>query len=661
MKLKKLLAGALAAVVAVGSLSVVSFADPGDTGTYGDFEYTELSNGNVSITGYIGDGGDIVVPSDINGKTVTQIGSKAFEGCETITSVEIPSTVISINNDAFYKCLSLTAIDVNAQNSYYKSVDGVLFRTNSTSVYLFCYPAGKKDKTYSIPDDTDYIQYNAFYYNPHITAVVLPDKLNDVSGGLAMTFNTTDRQFEGCFSLEAINVSENNPYYTSVDGVLFNKDKTTIVSYPKGKKGDYTIPDSVTVIGGSSFCDSIYLTDVAIPNSVTYIGFYAFQNCDSLTTVTIPNSVEIIDDAFSFCDSLTTIEIPDSVILMESVIDGCVGFFGCPSLTDINVSDGNQRFYSINGVLYRKETEYSTNALLSYPSGKKETTYTVPNDVSYILVAFSECPYLTSIVIPDSVTLIVGFYGSETFAFNDNLTTIYGYTGSYAETYASDHDITFVPLQEETLTDSDTGIIFEGTAAPDNYQLVAEITDTSEDNDSITYDITLVDADGTTVQPYEAVTIKIPVPEDWETDNLKVYRTEADNTYTDMKAEYSDGYMVFTTDHFSTYILSTVALTEEEEENNGGSNTGSGNTNTGSGSTNTGTSSTTTEATTTEPEAKPDTTTQPDTTPDNGKGEDNGAGNNGGAAGDNPHTGVTLLLIPAITAAAGVILSKKIK
>ena len=109
--LKKILAGALAVVLAVIALPIEAFADTGDVGRYGDFACIELSDGTLSILGYWGEGGEVVIPPEINGKTVTQIGSYAFALCETITSVEIPFGVTLIDCEAFSGS-SLVSVDI---------------------------------------------------------------------------------------------------------------------------------------------------------------------------------------------------------------------------------------------------------------------------------------------------------------------------------------------------------------------------------------------------------------------------------------------------------------------------------------------------------------------------------------------------------------------
>ena len=182
------------------------------------------------------------------------------------------------------------------------------------------------------------------------------------------------------------------------------------------------------------------------------------------------------------------------------------------------------------------------------------TSITIPNSVTSIgQYAFYDCTALESITIPDSVTSI----GSYVFS-NSGLTTIYGYTGSYAETYAAENGYTFVALQK--LTDTESGVsVWEGKFGNFAENTVLNVEKLSAEENTITYDITLTVNDEI-VQPASAVTVKIPVPETLDGAQCKVYRQEADGTYTDMQATYQNGYMVFTTDHFSTYILTTKRL-----------------------------------------------------------------------------------------------------
>jgi hypothetical protein len=169
--------------------------------------------------------------------------------------------------------------------------------------------------------------------------------------------------FSGCKGLTSINVASDNSNYCSVDGVLFNKDKTTLIQYPGGKQGAYTIPNSVTSIGDYAFPGCSGLTSIDIPNSVTSIGDYAFPGCSGLTSVTIPNSVTSIGEyAFEDCRSLTSVTIGNSVTSIgEYAFDGCSGL----------------------------------------------TSVTIPNSVTSIGdYAFSECTGLISVTIPNSVTSI---------------------------------------------------------------------------------------------------------------------------------------------------------------------------------------------------------------------------------------------------------------
>ncbi|MBR1922203.1 MAG: leucine-rich repeat domain-containing protein, partial [Paludibacteraceae bacterium] len=175
-----------------------------------------------------------------------------------------------------------------------------------------------------------------------LTSVTIPNSVTSIGDGYDA--------FYGCSSLTSINVASDNSNYCSVDGVLFNKDKTTLIQYPGGKQGAYTIPNSVTSIGESAFYNCSSITSVTIPNSVTSIGERAFYECTSLTSVTIGNSVTSIGyQAFAFCTGLTSVTIGNSVTSI-----GDHAFTDCSGLTSVtNFANTPQEiewqvFYNVN-------------------------------------------------------------------------------------------------------------------------------------------------------------------------------------------------------------------------------------------------------------------------------------------------------------------------
>ena len=161
--------------------------------------------------------------------SVTEIGWGTFWGCKNLTSITIPNSVTSIGRSAFFGCKSLTTIDVATGNQNYVSENGVLYDKDKTD--LICYPAGKKDKTYSILDGVTSIDYYAFSGCTSLTNITIPD------GVTSIPMDT----FNGCTSLTSI-----------------------------------TIPNSVTYIGSFAFCDCTSLTNITIPDSVTGIGNRVF-------------------------------------------------------------------------------------------------------------------------------------------------------------------------------------------------------------------------------------------------------------------------------------------------------------------------------------------------------------------------------------------------
>ena len=247
-----------------------------------------------------------------------------------------------------------------------------------------------------------------------LTSITIPEGVTSIGEG---TFN-------GCSSLTSINVLENSKNYSSVSGVLFNKDKTKIIRYPVAKKDiNYSIPEGVTSIGNSAFCYCSSLTSITIPDSVTSIGNIAFCYCSSLTSITIPEGVTSIgNSAFCYCSSLTSIEIPNSVTSI-----GSYAFRNCSSLTSITIPDsvtsiGEGTFEGCSSLTSVTIPEGVTSIeRYAFDGCSSLTSITIPNSVTSIgYGAFEFCRSLTSIEIPNSVTSI----GERAFCDCSSLTSI---------------------------------------------------------------------------------------------------------------------------------------------------------------------------------------------------------------------------------------------
>ena len=271
--------------------------------------------------------------------SVTSIGGGAFYGCASLTSITIPDSVTSIGEGSFFFCDSLTNIEVGAGNGHYASINGVLF--NAEKTMLLTYPEGKTDANYTIPNSVTSIEDRAF------SSITYPTFLTTITIGNGVT-SIGERAFMNCSSLTNIEVGTGNVNYASVNGVLFNAEKTVLLAYPARKTGaNYTIPDSVTLIEADAFDGCRSLTNIKIPDGVTSIGDSTFASCNSLTSITIPDRVTSIgDSAFFFCDSLTSITIPDGVTSI-----GNSAFMGCKSLTSITIPDS---VTSIGDHVFRK-------------------------------------------------------------------------------------------------------------------------------------------------------------------------------------------------------------------------------------------------------------------------------------------------------------------
>ena len=283
-----------------------------ETTTDGDFTYS-VSDDKVTITRYNNNNAtEVIIPDTIDGRPVTSIGAQAFMGCTGLTGITIQSGVTSIGSAAFMGCTSLASITI--PNSV-TSIDESSFRgcTSLTNI--------------TIPSGVTSIGNWAFGECTSLTSITIPSSVTSIDKS----------SFRGCASLTSITVDENNTAYSSVNGVLFNKDKTELVRYPEGNTNTlYHVPSGVTQIVNGAFYGCTSLASIMIPSGVTRINHLTFCGCTSLANITIPSSVELIgNDVFRDCTSLTSITIPSGV---TSITDRA--FYGCTSLTSIFLPDG---------------------------------------------------------------------------------------------------------------------------------------------------------------------------------------------------------------------------------------------------------------------------------------------------------------------------------
>ena len=351
-----------------------------------------VNEGNTaySVTDYVGSNTEIVIPALYNGLPVTSIGNNAFSH-SNLTSITIPSSIVSIGSGAFYNCSSLAniAIPNNVTNIGFGAFwdctglvsitlpfvgatkDGT-FNTNfgyifGSSYYNEVVPTSLKIVVITggtvIGDD-------AFYDCSNLTEIIIPDSITSIGHGA----------FLGCNNLTSITI----PF---IETATYDTSNNTYLGYLFGSSSDSysNIPTSLKTV---------------IITSGNSIGKKAFANCDNLINVTICNGVTVIgDDAFYDCDNLTSVAISDSITHI-----GEDAFRGCNNLNAVHIADlaawCNIKFDNTTAnPLYYAQNFYLNHTLI--------TNLIIPEGVTNITnEAFRRCPNVTSVLIPDSVTHI---------------------------------------------------------------------------------------------------------------------------------------------------------------------------------------------------------------------------------------------------------------
>ena len=327
----------------------------------------------------------VIIPN-----SVITIGERTFQHCKNLTSVTIPGSVTIIGGWAFEFCHGLTSvivengvsiIDIGAFQ-FCSSLDSVTIPNSVTSIGDIAFAGCSSLSSVNFSNSLAFIGSWAFRNCISLTYVFIPYSVTSMNGTV----------FEGCSSLMAIDVDTANALYSSSqDSVLFDKNQTTLVCYPGGKIGNYSIPETVKTIAGNSFASCKNLTSIIIPNSVQTIVASVFWGCSNLKTVNIGSSVTSIGwGAFNDCSGLTAITCR---AVISPVLESNYVFGGVPNTIPIYIPCGTMSAYQITGWNYFSNfIEIGSNTSISGKISLQDSTpvtsgivklYLVENDTQY--------------------------------------------------------------------------------------------------------------------------------------------------------------------------------------------------------------------------------------------------------------------------------------
>lgn len=404
-----------------------------------DFELdvvTLYSGDNAfSITKYIGNASDIVIPKQLYGYDIHSIGEFAFRGCNCLKSIDVRYVTI-LGQGAFLNCENLTDVILSSNLSYIEremfrgctSLVDITIPDSVTDIYWSAFENCTSLKNIQIPDNVEFIGLDAFtntaYYNDAANwendVLYMNGHLIEAKAAIEYEYivkpgtkSIVSHAFEDCTALTKITIPNS---VIDIGFGVFNG-CTNLMSV--------TLPDNITCIDSYTFMDCAQLQRITIPNGVTNIEDRAFLGCASLAHIELPENLEYIgSSAFSGCTSLTSIIIPDKVEI-NAWNDDMLN--GCSSLENIFVGENNTSCISVDGVLFNKDK----TILIQYPGAKSNSSFLIPNSVIEIReYAFEYCSNLTEIlVLPENAS-----YCSENgVLFNKGKTVLLRYPCAKAD------------------------------------------------------------------------------------------------------------------------------------------------------------------------------------------------------------------------------------
>jgi len=347
------------------------------------------------------------------------INSDALEHCDGITAVNLSVNTKSFNsNDLNLYMANLDAVNVPAANTNFKSENGILY--NKTKTYLYFYPKNKAG-AYTMPDTLSDTYYYAFQNAKGITEINAPD---------TMRYLNPSNNFVNTPALKAINIDENNQWYSSVNGVLYSKDQKRLYKVPDAYAGDVTLPETVTNIDDNyTFNNCTGIKKLTIP-AATGLWDYVFDGVKSITEISISpdhtgyasvNGCMINpakDYVYAIPKGAATVTIPDNIVSQGRIRDAALcncpnlvtlnlsknfsdfscyyKFDNCPKLTSVSVPSDNPFYRTVDGVLYNRNITQ-----ICFVPGGKTGAFTLPTTVTDVYDrAFKDARQLTSVTFP---------------------------------------------------------------------------------------------------------------------------------------------------------------------------------------------------------------------------------------------------------------------
>jgi len=343
-----------------------------------------LGNDTYGVScGSTKDAKSIEIPKTFKSKPVYAILPNGFKDCTSLESISVPAGIAVVDNSAFTGCPIKEATIPSVALSLMPSTLETLSLVSGSAI-----------------DDKALASFAS------LKSIEIPHSVSSIYS----------KAFNNCPVLTNIKLDENNPYYASKDGNLYNRDMTAIIKYAPGKSAlEFEIASDIIYISSYAFYGCNAITSIEIPSAVSVVESYAFTDCSSLTSVKIASSsTKLSENAFSNCpvkeadvpakhimsmpkDSVESITINDNETVELFVLSSF------PSLKSILVNENNEHYQSIDGNLYSKDGK----TLVQYAIGKTATSFEIPNGITAIgHCAFYDCTSLESVIIPNTVTSI---------------------------------------------------------------------------------------------------------------------------------------------------------------------------------------------------------------------------------------------------------------